>query len=360
MSATKNFRFSFFNKITPQVIAIWARQLSVLMSSGVPLVSALEVLIKQEKNKIFKNILIEIAFSVRSGIALSQALSLFPELFDRFIVSSVMAAEQSGQLAFVLKTLAEGLEQKIRIKRKIQSALIYPAVIVGVSVFVVFMLFIFVIPRFEVLYQDMMPGQSLPFLTLFFIGFGHHVQVYCIFYLMALFLSVVATKVLFKMPKVKAFFDCLYMHIPFVGMMKKKLFSAQFSNSLALLLSSGVSLLNALKLAQNSFSNLYYREKLQLVCEKVQEGKALHQSLKESALFPEMLLSMIEVGEQGGRLSELMDVVSRNYNDEVQQSLSYMVALLEPVLILLMALMVGGIVLSLFLPIVRFVEFMAL
>lgn len=203
-------------------------------------------------------------------------------------------------MPYVLKTLASGLEDKIRMQRKVRSAMVYPLVIISVSILVVFMLFIFVVPRFESLYQDMMPGQSLPFLTVTFIGLGHHFQAQWGLYLGIGLCAFIISRFLGKVHAIRLFWDRFFIQIPLIGNMKKKLFSAQFSSSLALLLTSGVSLLNALKLAQNGFSNRYYKDELSLVCGKVQEGKSLHQSLAESSLFPEMLLSMIEVGSKEG------------------------------------------------------------
>lgn len=332
---------------------LFTRQLSTLLQAGMPLLRGLEVLARQQPEGPFRETVEQLAVTIRGGGSLSAGIAQFPRCFNRLYLNMVRAGEAAGALDVVLARLAGFLEKSQRIRGKVQSALVYPLIIMVVAGCVLAMLILFVIPRFEGIFANMLKGQPLPALTQVVVGLSRWAQHHFLWAGGVAGLVVLAAVAGLRTARGARFADQWALRLPLVGDLARKAAVARFTRTLGTLLVSGVQILDALRITRDTAGNQVIAEAIDLVHERVKAGEDIARPLGQTGVFPEMVPSMIEVGEETGKLPEMLERVAETYDEEVDQAVAALTSLLEPLMIVVMAVVVGTIVIALFLPMVR-------
>ena len=352
----RELRLPFARIVKPKELAIFTRQLSTLLRAGMPLLRGLEVLARQERNVGFQRVLTALAEVIKSGGTLSEAMAQHPRVFDRLYINMIKAGEAGGVLDVVLDRLAQFQEKSLKLKGKITSAMMYPAIVMGVAVLILVALLVFVVPKFKQIFADLLKGAPLPALTQFVLTVSDAVKNH---YLVALGVAIalwIGLRAFRKTPVGAKLLDTWVVKMPMFGELFLKGIIARFGRTLSTLLSSGVPILPALLITRDTCSNMRVADAITEVHDRVKEGATIARPLEATAVFPPMVTSMIDVGEQTGQLPEMLGKVADSYEDEVDNAVAGLSSLIEPILILFLALVVGTIVIALFLPIVRIVQ----
>jgi type IV pilus assembly protein PilC len=325
-------------------LAIFTRQLSTLVNAGMPILRSLETLARQEKNPAFKYVLEQVGDAIRSGGTFSDGLLQHPKVFDRLYINMVKAGEAGGVLGTVLDRLARFMEKAEKIKGKVKAAMTYPLIIMVVAVLIVAALMIYVIPQFENIFRDTLKGQELPTLTQFLATIGIVVGVFFAF------------RILSKTKSGKSALDYIQIHIPAFGPLFLKASIGRFTRTLGTLLSSGVPILQALIITRDTSGNVHVASALNKVHDRVKEGEGVGRPLEATKIFPTMVTSMVEVGEETGALPEMLTRIADTYDEEVDNAVTSITSIIEPIMIVFMAVVVGTIVIALFLPMVKLIQ----
>jgi type IV pilus assembly protein PilC len=347
-------------RIKPKQLMIFTRQLATLVDAGLPLLRGLRVLLKQEKNPALRQALSEMGESVEGGSTFSEALAQHPRLFDHLFVNMVRAGEAGGVLEVVLDRLAEFMEKAEAIKNKIKSAMIYPIVVLVAAIGILTFLLVFVIPKFEEIFNDLLGDKGLPVLTQFVIGVSRFVanQWYIfIGMVVGLFLLV---KILAGTEKGGFLMDKLKLKMPLFGSLFTKTAVARFARTLGTLMTSGVPVLQALNIVRDTSGNKVLAGAIQAVHDNVKEGEDMSSPLEHSRVFPGMVISMVDVGEETGALPEMLLKIADNYEDEVDTAVEGLTSVIEPIMIVLLAGIVGIIVVAMFVPLISIVSEMSM
>jgi len=342
--------------VGPKEMAVFTRQLSSLIKAGMPLLRSLEVLARQERNKHFGSIIGTLANQVRGGGNFSEALQAHPKVFDRLYVNMVRAGEAGGVLAVVMERLAQFQEKSLRLRGRIRSATTYPAVIILVAVSIVAALMVFVVPKFESIFATTLKGQSLPLLTQVVVAASTFLKEHALLAAGGAVACVAGFRFAVRTRRGARMLDTVSLRVPVVGDLLRKTEIARFARTLGTLLPSGVPILDALRITRDTSGNLRIAEAITLVHDRVKEGDSVAAPLRATRVFPDMVPSMVEVGEETGALPEMLMRIADNYDEEVDNSVNALTSLIEPLMIVLMAVMVGTIVIALFLPIVRIIQ----
>src|SRR6266540_2801234 len=329
-------------KVKPKVLTTFTRQLATLVDAGLPLLRGLRVLEKQERNPTLKNIIAELALSIEGGSTFSEGLAQHPKVFNRLFVNMVKAGELGGVLEVVLARLAEFMEKAQKIKGKV----------IAVAVIILAVLMIWVVPKFKDIFKDMLPGKPLPGFTRFVLGVSDMVANNFIWTAAILFVLVVAFITFTRTRFGRRAFDKFKLNMPLLGPVISKVAISRFTRTLGTLVSSGVPILQALTIVKETAGNVIVGEAVASVHESVKEGETITAPLEASGVFPPMVISMVDVGEQTGALPEMLMKIADNYDDEVDNAVAAMTSLLEPVMIVFLAVIVGSIVIALFLPLI--------
>ena len=342
---------------TSEDISIFTRQMSTLVHAGLPLLRSLEVMIKQqEKKPKFKKILEEISEKVSSGGNLSDGLAMYPKVFDNLYVNMVKAGEAGGVLELVLDRLAQFQEKSIRTIKKVKSAMIYPSVIMFVAVGIVTLLMMVVVPQFQTIFEQMLRGAPLPGPTQIVINISELFSGQPILVLGGMG-GTVAGLLLFKKTKIGAkVFDWLGLNVPAVKDVVGKSNISRITRTFGTLLSSGVPILQALQITRDTLSNGFFIRAMGNVHDSVRDGEAMAVQMEREPVFPSMVTSMVEIGEETGELPNMLNRIADNYDEDVDNAVAGMTSLIEPVMIVFLAVAVGFIVIALFLPIVAIIE----
>ncbi len=349
--------FSFGAKVTQDDVTVMTRQLATLITAGLPLLRALELIHRQERNPVFKGILGNIAESVSQGNNLSEALQAHPKVFDRLFVNMIRAGEAGGVLDKVLDRLAKFREKASRIQKKVKSAMVYPAVVVTVAVVIVFILMVKVVPSF----QNLLSGQKtqMPALTAFVVGISDALVTYWYVTPIALVGIVVGFKAWLASPKGKEIFDRIIFKLPKVGGFVQIVSVSRFARTFGTLMASGVPILQAINITRDTLDNVVIAKSLERVHDRVRDGEPLSVPLEQTGVFPQMVTSMIQVGEETGQLPEMLNRVADIYDEEVDNAVGALTSIIEPVLIVGLAVVVGTIVLAMFLPLIALITKMS-
>jgi type IV pilus assembly protein PilC len=347
---------AFGKVINQQGLTIFTRQLATLLQAGLPLLRSLETMIRQERNARFKQVLVALADNVRSGNSFSDGLAQHPRVFDRLFVNMVKAGEAGGVLDTVLDRLARFQEKAVKTKGKVKSAMIYPVVIIFVAVAIVAALMVFVIPQFQNIFEEMLQGRALPGPTQVVMGFSEFVQNNILVSLLILVAIVVAIPLFKKTPVGTRIFDALALYTPKLGELVSKANIARFTRTFGTLLSSGVPILQALTITRDVIGNVYFEKAIDRVHDRVRDGESLAAPMGREKVFPTMVTSMVDVGEETGELAEMLNRIADNYDEDVDNAVAGITSIIEPVMIVLLALIIGFIVIALFLPIVGIIE----
>jgi type IV pilus assembly protein PilC len=336
--------------------AAFTRQLAVLLRAGMPLVRAVDVLARQEANPRLADVLRQLGQGIRSGTTLSDALAQHPRLFDRLYLNMVRAGEAGGALEVVLDRLARFQEKSLQIRGKVAAALVYPLIVLVVALTILIGLLTIVVPKFQQIFAELLRGAPLPPLTQGVLAVSAAVKTHLPLTGLLLGLVVLLFPVLQRRPLIERWLDQLKLLAPMFGPLVRKAIVARFGRTLGTLLSSGVPILPALLITRDTCGNSRVASAIAQVHDRVKAGASLAQPLGATAVFPPMVASMIEVGEQTGQLPAMLGKVAEIYEEEVDTAVAGLSALIEPLLILFLALVVGTIVIALFLPIVRIVQ----
>lgn len=356
-AAAKKSRPRVFGRaLNSKGLTVFTRQLATLVKAGMPILRSLEVLARQEKRPGFKIVLEEIADTIRSGGNFSEGLAAHPKLFDRLYVNMVRAGEAGGVLDTVLERLAVFNEKSERLKGKVKSAMIYPIVILCVIFIIVGGVMIFVIPMFKDMFATTLRGQPLPGLTQALMTVSYFVRdhyVQTLFWPFALF-------VCFRFFRQTKFgsrlTDWAMIHQPIFGEIILKAAIARFTRTFGTLLASGVPILQALVITRDTSGNVHVANALNVVHDRVKEGDNVAKPLESTAIFPGMVTSMIEVGEETGALPEMLTRIADSYDEDVDNVVAGITSIIEPIMIVGMAIIVGTIVIALFLPLVSIIQ----
>lgn len=325
--------------------------MATLLGAEVPLLRGLETLLRQTPPGSFRTVVQDLADNVRGGNRFSQGLGQYPRIFDSLMLNMVRAGEASGRLAEVLHRIAEHREKGQRLRRKVITAMVYPVIVMFVAVVIVGLLMVFVIPQFENIYATTLRGQALPALTQGLIETSRFLQHRFGWVLLAAVGLVVALRAFLRSAVGAALWDRLVFTLPLVRGLVQRLAVVRFARTFGSLVESGVPILDALTIARNVVGNRVIQDALDRVHARVKDGDSLARPLEQSRVFPALVPSMIDVGEETGRLGEMCARVADTYEEEVDGFVSALTALLEPIMIVLLALVVGSIVIALFLPI---------
>ncbi len=346
-------RYSLFERVRPSDIAYFTRQLATLLEAGVPLIQAVETLAQGARNRRLRKLLQQIADDVASGASLSEALKKHPAHFDRLYCNLVAAAETSGTLDVVLNRLADYKERMESIKGKVKKALFYPAVVIAVAICVTAILLIWVIPMFEGLFKSF--GADLPVFTRLVINLSHAVRD-DFFYLFGFLVATISLLIYLKKrsPKVQAMLDRLLLRFPILGPeIFYKSAIARFARTLSTMVAAGVPLLEALTVTAGATGNHLFEKALLGVRENVASGTALHLALSQTGLFPHIVTQMVAIGEEAGSLEGMLAKVADFYEEEVNNAVDAISSLLEPLIIIFIGVVVGGLVIAMYLPIFK-------
>jgi general secretion pathway protein F len=338
-----------FSRVTPAQLSLWTRQLATLTGAGFPLVSALTTLVSQTKTQGFTKIVARIKDSIVEGNSFASALTLYPSVFSQIYINMVRAGETSGTLEIVLQRLADIMEKQQELKSRIQTAMAYPILMTLVGTLVLFFLMTFVVPNITTIFEDM--NQALPPPTRFLIGASDLFKSYWWLLLVALVAGIVALKIFRKTDRGLVATDRMLLAMPVSGPLLKKVAVARFARTLGSLLENGITMLPALEIVKNVTGNVVISGLIERSSDEVEKGQALGVSLAADNVFPDLAVQMVQVGEQSGELEPMLYKVADVYENEVQASIMSMMAMLEPVMILVMAVVVLFIVLSICLPI---------
>jgi len=352
----KSAGFHFGRVINNAGLAVFTRQLSTLVNAGMPILRSLETLGRQEKNLPFKAVLDQIAESIRSGGTFSDGLLQHPKVFDRLYINMVKAGEAGGVLGIVLERLSRFMEKAEKIKGKVKAAMTYPIIIMMVAVLIVSALMIFVIPKFEEIFAGMLKGTPLPLLTQFVLAISNFMKNQ-IFASIGLVVALVFGFKYFSRTKFGSrLIDYVQINIPAFGPLFLKASIGRFTRTLGTLLSSGVPILQALTITRDTSGNIHVAEALGKVHDRVKEGEGVGKPLEATKIFPTMVTSMVEVGEETGALPEMLTRIADTYDDEVDNAVTSITSIIEPIMIVFMAVVVGTIVIALFLPLVKIIQ----
>lgn len=339
----------FSPKLSAGALAILTRQLATLLKAGLPLVDALRALEDQTESSNQRRVLSQIKDKVLEGSSLADALGRFPRAFPELYVNMVRSGEFTGRLDTVLERLAEHLEKQQLLKSRLVSKLAYPAFILLMSLGILTLLLLYVVPKVGSIFDQL--GENLPLPTRILLGGSSFLQNSFPFILSALVLGGILVNRGLKTPSGRRLFDRLVFEIPFLGDLIKKIAVARFSRTLGVLLSAGIPLLKALEITQPIMSNVLFKEAIQHCQEKIHEGGQVAQTLKESGLFPAMLVHMVAVGERSGELESMLLKVAESYETQTEATIETTMGLIEPIMILFMGAIVGFVVMSILLPI---------
>ena len=345
--------FSFGSKVSQNDVTVMTRQLATLIVAGLPLLRALELITKQERNPAFKAILANVAESVSQGNNLSEALQAHPKVFDKLFVNMIRAGEAGGVLDKVLDRLAKFREKAERIQKKVKSAMVYPGVVMSVAIIIVYILMVKVVPSF----QKLLDGQKtqMPPLTQFVVGISKLLTEFWWATPVVIFGIYFGLKSWLATEKGKELFDRIIFRLPKVGGFIQIVSVSRFARTFGTLMASGVPILQSITITRDTLDNVVIAKSLERVHDRVRDGEPLSVPLEQSGVFPQMVTSMIQVGEETGQLPEMLNRVADIYDEEVDNAVTALTSIIEPVLIVFLAVVVGTIVLAMFLPLIALI-----
>jgi type IV pilus assembly protein PilC len=342
--------------IKSKSLSVFTRQLSTLIGAGLPLLRSLTTLQKQEKNPVLKSTMAGLASAVEGGGTFSEALNQYPGIFNKLYVNMVKAGELGGVLEVVLARLAEFQEKSEKIKGKVVSAMFYPVVVLFIAIAILTFLLVFIVPKFQQIFTEMLGGKPLPPLTQFVIDASNFLKNHYIIVVGIIGALVVGFN-LFKSTKAgQATLDRFKFNAPVFGGLIQKTAISRFTRTLGTLVSSGVPILQALQITKETAGNVMVSSAIEKVHDAVREGENIVTPLEASGIFPPMVISMVQVGEETGKLPDMLIKVADVYEEEVDNSVAGLTSLLEPIMIVFLALIVGVIVVALFLPLVSIIQ----
>jgi len=341
-------------RVKPDEIVVFTRQLTTLIESGIPLVQGLEILYDQVKTPYFKQVIFAIFNDIKEGTSFNGALSKYPRVFSEFYVNMVKAGETSGQLPGILERVSSYIEDALSLQRKIRSSLAYPAIVVVMAIGITAFLILKVIPTFKGIFSSL--GGDLPLPTQILLAFSDFARQWFLAIVVFFILGGIVLQRYAITPRGRRQIDETMLKIPIMGELIKKIAIAKFCRTFSTLVSSGVPILTALDIVGKTAGNKVLEDAVFASRKFVQEGEAISEPLARSGIFPPMVVRMISVGEKTGKLEDMLNKISQFYEDEVDTAVSGLTSMIEPIIIGFLGIVIGGIVVSLFLPIIKITQ----
>ncbi len=338
-------------KITEKDIIVFARQFSTMIDAGLPIVQCLDILHSQQENKTFKIMLKKIKSSVEGGSTLAESLKQYPEQFDDLFVNMIAAGETGGVLDTILQRLAAYIEKAAKLKGQVKGALVYPTVTILIAIVVLIIILVFVIPVFQQMFKDF--GGSLPAPTQFVVALSEFVKKRIIYLIIAAVLFVIVYRRFSKTEKGRLIIDDLFLRLPAFGILLRKVAVAKFTRTMSTMLTSGVSILEALDIVAKTSGNKVIEKAIYDVRSGITEGRTMSEPLGESGIFPSMVCQMIAVGETTGALDAMLSKIADFYDEEVDQAVANLMSLIEPFMLVFLGVTLGGLVIAMYLPIFK-------
>jgi type IV pilus assembly protein PilC len=340
---------TFGGSVTAKELAVFTRQFSVMIDAGLPLVQCLEILASQQENKLFQKVLTGTRAAVESGSNLSAAMKQYPKVFDPLYSNMVEAGETGGILDTILQRLSTYIEKNVKLKAAVKSAMIYPIGVISIAGAVIVLLLWKVVPIFATLFAGL--GVDLPLPTKIVIGLSNFVgSIFGLLIVVVVVAVVFGLKIWYGTPQGRFIMDSIILKLPVLGILMRKIAVARFTRTLGTLISSGVPILEGLDITARTSGNAVVERALFQVRKSLEEGKSLTEPLKDSGVFPGMVTQMISVGEQTGAMDAMLQKIADFYEDEVDAAVKDLLTALEPVMIVFLGVVVGGVVISMYLP----------
>jgi type IV pilus assembly protein PilC len=336
------------SKVSTKDIAIFFRQFSVMIDAGLPLVQCLEILAANQENQSFQKTLTGVRTTVEGGATLANAMRQYPTIFDDLTTNMIEAGETGGILDIILQRLATYVEKAVRLRSAVKSALIYPVAVVSMAMLIVGALLKWVVPIFANLFAGL--GVALPLPTRITMGLSQFVQTFWWIILVGVIGLWFGVKQIRKNPRGRYYFDKMLLNLPVVGTLLRKIAVGRFTRTLGTLITSGVPILEGLSITAKTSGNAVLEEALMKVRKAIEEGRTIVDPLRECGVFPNMVTQMIGVGEATGAMDSMLQKIADFYEEEVDAATKDMLAMLEPVIIGILGISVGGIVISLYMP----------
>ncbi len=338
-------------RVTTKDLVVFTRQFATMIDAGLPLIQCLDILSNQQENVTFKKILLQVKEDVESGSTFADALKKHPNAFDELFVNLVAAGEVGGILDTILNRLAAYIEKAMKLKKQVKSAMTYPATIVGIATVVIGVILVFVIPAFEKMFADF--GSALPMPTQVVISISNFVQSYILVIIGFFILLYFAFKKIYSTNKGRDVLDEFALKLPIFGVLIRKVAVAKFTRTLGTMVSSGVPILDGLDIVSKTAGNRTVEKAINKVRQSISEGNTIAEPLAKSGVFPPMVCQMIAVGEQAGSIDTMLNKIADFYDDEVDDAVGNLTAMMEPLLMLFLGTTVGGLVIAMYLPIFK-------
>ena len=344
-------------RISTKQLCTFTRQLSTLQDAGLPILRSLKILEGQCKPGVLKNSLGDVVEDIESGQTLSEAFSKHPKAFDRLYCNMIKAGEAGGALESILQRLADFKEKAQSLKRRVKSAMVYPCVVITVAVAIVGFILYFIIPKFEAIFKDF--GVDLPGMTIFLIKASHFIVNYFYVVILTPLFVWIIIKLLYRNKTGAYICDKILLMIPVMGMIVEKSTVARTMRTLGTLVQSGVPILESLSIVRETAGNAVFERAFTRIYESIREGETIAQPLRESRIVDDIVVNMIDVGEETGDLDTMLNKIADNYDEEVETAVESLVSLLEPIMIVVLGGIIGFIVIALFLPLVQLISKLA-
>jgi len=355
---SREIKIPFLEKktIKSKTLMIFTRQLATLIDAGLPLLRGLTVLGKQEPDPVLKKTITQLAEAVQGGGTFSDGLTAHPRIFNKLYVNMVKAGELGGVLEVVLNRLAEFQEKAQKVKGKVQSAMMYPAIVMVIAIIIMGFLLVFIVPKFEQIFADMLGGKPLPLLTQIVVGASRAIQQNILLIIGGVVALVFGVKWFASTPRGSVLIDQFMLKAPLFGELTRKNAISRFTRTLGTLVTSGVPILQALNITKETAGNAVISTAIAKIHDAVKEGESIVRPMDASGVFPAMVISMVDVGEETGQLPEMLLKVADLYDDEVDNAVAGLTSLMEPIMIVFLAVVVGSIVIALFLPLIGIIS----
>ena len=344
-----------FARVKTKELMVFTRQLATLVDAGLPLVRSMQVLEKQEKNPMLKKALGDMADSIQSGSTFAEALAQHPKIYNKLYVNMAKAGEVGGVLDQVLVRLAEFMEKAQKIKNKVVGAMMYPMVVMVMALGILTFLMIVIIPKFKEIFSELLEGQALPGLTQFVMGASELMTKRLPFLIIGVAGLVFLIKMAAKTKQGSLLLDHLKLKMPVFGNLVRKTVVGRFTRTLGTLMASGVPVLQALNIVRDTAGNEVVAKAVNQIHDAVKEGENMAPPIEATKIFPPMVISMVQVGEETGDLPEMLMKIADTYDEEVDNTVAGLTSIIEPILIVFLAVVVGTIVISLFLPLISII-----
>lgn len=341
----------FQPKVTDKDIVVFTRQLSTMIDAGLPLVQGLEILSKQQENPTLKKILLQTKNDVESGSTFADSMRKHPKAFDNLFCNMIEAGETGGILDTILGRLAAFMEKSMALKKKIKGAMTYPAICLAISILILVIILVFVVPVFDAMFKDF--GSQLPAPTQIVVNMSNFFKSNFLYIFIAIFLMIMAVKKIYSTKKGEIAIDRMMLRAPVVGTLLRRVAVAKFTRTLGTMLQSGVPILEALQVVAKTAGNKVIEMAVFRIADAISEGRPIAEPLEETGVFPNMVTQMINVGESVGALDAMLEKIADFYDEEVDQAVENLTAMIEPFMMVFLGGMIGGLVVAMYLPIFK-------